>query len=146
MIKSSWSVESYIETIRKMEKPNVEQRIFVLLHDKNDRSPDEERDYKTLIRAAKAEYNLAKSKERLERAKNKTKDIVKKEDKARTHELIKSAGLLIMAGLVDSKTGKPTWDKGELLGALSSMASVEINDAKRQSWKAKGDSMLAEKK
>jgi len=44
--------------------------------------------------------------------------------------------------LVDSKTGNPTWDKGELLGALASMADAEINDTKRQAWKAKGDALL----
>lgn len=56
-------------------------------------------------------------------------------EKARTHELIKPAGLLIMAGLVDSETGKPLWDKGELVGALSSMATTQIDDTKKSYWK-----------
>jgi len=43
--------------------------------------------------------------------------VAKAERTARTHELCNSAGLLILAGLVDTKTGKPAIDKGELLGA-----------------------------
>ena len=65
--------------------------------------------------------------------------------KARDHELYQSAGLLILAGLVDTTTGKPTRDRGELLGALVSLAEAQVDDAKRAAWKAKGDALLAER-
>ncbi len=44
---------------------------------------------------------------------------------------------MILAGLIDTKTGKPTRDRGELLGALVSLAEAQVDDAKRAAWKAK---------
>jgi hypothetical protein len=61
-----------------------------------------------------------------------------------THELCNSAGLLILAGLVDTKSGQPTIDKAELLGALLGLAKVPVEDPRRKEWKRAGDSMLAE--
>jgi hypothetical protein len=49
-----------------------------------------------------------------------------------------------LAGLVDTKTGKPAIDKGELLGALLGLAKVQVEDQRRKEWKRAGDSMLAE--
>lgn len=64
----------------------------------------------------------------------------KAERKARDHELYNSAGLLIMAGLVDTtKTGKPTIDKAELL-----LAKVPENDQRRLEWKKAGAAKFAE--
>ena len=70
--------------------------------------------------------------------------MAKAERTARTHELCNSAGLLILAGLVDTKTGQPTIDKGELLGALLGLAKVPEEDPRRLEWKRAGDSMLTE--
>ena len=68
------------------------------------------------------------------------KDAVKKaERKARDHKLYNSAGLLIMADLVDTKTGKPTIDKAELL-----LAKVPENDQRRLEWKKAGAAKFAE--
>ena len=66
----------------------------------------------------------------------------KSERTARTHELCNSAGLLILAGLVDTKTGKPAIDKGELLGALMGLAEVPAQDPRRVEWKLAGDALL----
>ena len=63
---------------------------------------------------------------------------------ARTHELCNSAGLLILAGLVDTKTGKPAIDKGELLGALLGLAKVPAEDPRRKELKRAGDSIIAD--
>ncbi|WP_370599187.1 conjugal transfer protein TraD (plasmid) [Plesiomonas shigelloides] len=60
--------------------------------------------------------------------------------------MYQSAGLLILAGLVDTKTGKPNRDKGELLGALISLAESDVPDEKRAAWKSKGDALLAKSK
>lgn len=129
-----------------MEKPSTEQRILILLYDKDDRTPKEEKNFRALVRFEKAQEAVRYAKEKASKAKSKSAKIIKREreekDKERTHELIQSAGLLILAGLVDSKTGKPIWDKSELLGALASMAGAEINDAKRQAWKAKGNTLI----
>jgi hypothetical protein len=47
-----------------------------------------------------------------------------------------------LAGLVDTKTGKPTIDKAELLGALLGLAKVPAEDPRRKEWKRAGDSLL----
>ena len=70
----------------------------------------------------------------------------KAERKARDHELFNAAGLLILAGLVDTKTGKPTIDKNELLGALAGLAKVPESDPRRTEWKKAGAEILAKQK
>ena len=72
------------------------------------------------------------------------KVVAKAERTARTHELCNSAGLLILAGLVDTKTGKPAIDKGELLGALLGLAKVTAEDQRRLEWKRAGDSIISD--
>lgn len=147
---AAFRIETHIANLRQLEKPSTEQRILILLYDKTDRTPKEERDLKALIRSEKAQEAVKEAKAKASEAKAKSSKIAKRErdakDKERTHNLIQSAGLLILAGMVDSKTGNPTWDKGELLGALASMAKAEINDTKRQEWKEKGDALLAGEK
>ena len=46
---------------------------------------------------------------------------------------------------MDTKTGKPVRDRGELLGALASLADANIGPDKWQAWKSKGDKLLAGK-
>lgn len=62
--------------------------------------------------------------------------------KARDHELYKSAGLMIVAGLVDTVTGKPLMDKAELLGALMGLAKVPADDSLRTDWEKAGGEKL----
>jgi hypothetical protein len=147
---AAFRIETHIANLRQLEKPSTEQRILILLYDKTDRTPKEERDLKALIRSEKAQEAVKEAKAKASEAKARSSKIAKRErdakDKERTHNLIQSSGLLILAGLVDSKTGNPTWDKGELLGALASLAKAEINDTKRQEWKEKGDALLAGEK
>jgi len=144
-MNDEWVIER-IEHIRNKKSPSEQQHLLVLLAEKDDKTPKEEQDFKALVRAEKAVARLEKAAEKVASSKTKVSKILKAErsakEKARTHELIQSAGLLIMAGLVDSKTGKPLWDRGELLGALSSMAEAQIDDTKKYSWKLKGNSIL----
>jgi Conjugal transfer protein TraD len=65
--------------------------------------------------------------------------------KARDRELYNSAGLLILAGLVDTQSGRPVSDRGELLGALLELAQVQQDELRRKGWKRAGDALLAEK-
>lgn len=62
--------------------------------------------------------------------------------KARDHELYNSAGLMIVAELVDTVTGKPLMDKAELLGALMGLAKVPADDSRRVEWKKAGSDKL----
>ena len=95
-----------------------------------------------LVRAEKAADRAQKARADAARIINVDKA---KERKARDHELYQSAGLLILAGLVDTKTGKPTLDRGELLGALLGLAKVPADDSRRSDWKRAGDALLAER-
>jgi hypothetical protein len=47
-----------------------------------------------------------------------------------------------MVGLLDGKTGKPTWDRATLLGALDALAQVDASDDQKRRWKARGDALL----
>ncbi|WP_072110088.1 conjugal transfer protein TraD, partial [Shigella sonnei] len=64
------------------------------------------------------------------------------ERKARDHELYKAAGLMIVAGLVDSKTGKPKFSAAELVGALAGIAELPHNHPKWQEWEKRGKELL----
>ncbi|MEH5610106.1 conjugal transfer protein TraD, partial [Escherichia coli] len=66
--------------------------------------------------------------------------------KARDHALYQSAGLLILAGLVDSKTGKPVDDTAALLGALASLNDLSRDNPKWSDWKIRGQELLNSKK
>ncbi len=63
--------------------------------------------------------------------------------KARNHELYQAAGLMILAGLVDTKTGKPTRDTAELLGALVWLATIEPDEERQAAWRERGSDLLA---
>ncbi|MBA8035645.1 conjugal transfer protein TraD, partial [Citrobacter freundii] len=57
-----------------------------------------------------------------------------------------SAGLLILAGLVDSQTGKPVDDTAALLGALASLNDLSRDNPKWSDWKIRGQELLNSKK
>ena len=135
-------LEDRVAYIRGLKSPNDHQRLLLLLNDKKDATDDDRRKLVALIRAEKAA-------EKAQRAKASVAKIVNAEKlaerKNRDHQLDQSAGLLILAGLVDTKTGKPTLDRGELLGALLGLAKVPADDARRSDWKRAGDALLADK-
>ena len=64
----------------------------------------------------------------------------------RNHEMFESAGLLILAGLVDSTTGTPSVDRGAMLGGLLAVATTLKNgpESRLREWKNTGDALLAE--
>ena len=67
--------------------------------------------------------------------------------KKRNHELFEAAGLMILADLVDTKTGIPTVDRGALLGGLLAVAKTLGSGPEAtnvQKWKNTGDARLAE--
>ncbi|EGT4490406.1 hypothetical protein DOX53_22235 [Cronobacter malonaticus] len=140
-MQDKWLAER-IAYIRGLKAPNDHQRLLLLLNDKKDATPDDLRKLAALVKAEKAA-------EKAQRAKASVAKIVNAEKlaerKRRDRELYQSAGLLILAGLVDTKTGTPTRDRGELLGALVSLADSNVTDEKRAEWKRKGDALLAAK-
>jgi len=51
-----------------------------------------------------------------------------------------------MAGLVDSKTGKPVDDAAALLGALAGLNDLSRDNPKWSDWKIRGQALLKSKK
>lgn len=127
---------------RGLKKPTEQQHLLLLLIEKEDRESREERMLTALIKAERAA-------ERAQAASANAVKIMQAEKvaarKARDHEMYNSAGLLMLAGLVDRTTGKPTRDRGELLGALLAVADVKPDDERLKDWKLDGDEMLVKK-
>ena len=142
--KDEW-LKNRIQHLRGIKSKTEPQELLVLLYEKQDRSVQDEKNLVALIRLEKASVKLAKDKAAVFNAINTQKKAqAQVERKARTHELCNAAGLLILAGLVDTKTGKPTIDKDELLGALLGLANVPKEDQRRSEWKRAGAAVLAE--
>ncbi|WP_176050835.1 conjugal transfer protein TraD [Burkholderia sp. BCC1644] len=135
-------IEHRVAYIRGLKKPTDRQRMLLLLTEKRFRSADDQRKLDTLIKAEKAEERAQKARAEAARVVTAVKQA---ERKARNHELYKVAGLLILAGLVDSATGKPLRDRGELLGALLDMAERKRDEKTVREWKRAGDARLDER-
>ncbi|HFZ0539526.1 TPA: conjugal transfer protein TraD [Klebsiella aerogenes] len=133
-------VEDRISYIKGLKSPSDHQNMLVLLWEKTEKTPEDDRKLAVLWKAEKAAMKAQAAKADVAKIINAEKLAARK---ARDRELYQSAGLLIMAGLVDTKTGKPLTDKGELLGALLSLASSEASPEKRAEWKRLGDEKLA---
>lgn len=133
-------IDERMAYLQGLKSPNEQQRLLMLLADKAARNAKEERQLKALLKAERAAARLTTARASAARIVNEEK---RKARKARDRELYQSAGLLIMAGLVDTKTGRPTRDRGELLGALLALAESNAPADKRQAWKAQGDKLLA---
>jgi len=140
-MQDKW-LEDRVAYIRGLKSPNDHQRLLLLLNDKKDATDDDRRKLVALIRAEKAAEKAQRAKASVAKIVNAEKQA---ERKNRDHQLYQSAGLLILAGLVDTKTGKPTLDRGELLGALLGLAKVPADDARRSDWKRAGDALIAER-
>ncbi|ECS2537973.1 hypothetical protein AX161_24620, partial [Salmonella enterica subsp. enterica serovar Anatum] len=105
--QEQWAAER-VQYIRGLKSPNEQQKLMLILTDKADKTAQ---DIKTLSLLMKAEQAAEKAQE----ARAKVMNLIQAEKraearaarKARDHALYQSAGLLILAGLVDSKTGKP---------------------------------------
>lgn len=141
MTQDKW-LEERLAYLRGLKAPSDQQRLLLMLAEKPDRTADDNRKLAALVRAEKAAARAQKARAAAARIVNAEKAAAKK---ARNHQLYESAGLLILAGLVDTKTGKPTRDRGELLGALVSLAEAQIDDERRATWKRKGDALMAER-
>jgi len=124
--QEKWAADR-VQYIRGLKSPNEQQRLMVLLTDKASKTAQDIKTLSLLIQAEKrAEARAAR--------------------KARDHALYQSAGLLIMAGLVDSQTGKPVDDTAALLGALASLNDLSRDNPKWSDWKIRGQELLNSKK
>ena len=140
-MQDKW-LEDRVAYIRGLKSPNDHQRLLLLLNEKKGATDDDRRKLVALVKAEKAAEKAQRAKASVAKIVNAEKRAVRKR---RDHELYQSAGLLILAGLVDTKIGKPTIDRGELLGALLGLAKVPSDDSRRRDWKRAGDALLAER-
>jgi len=140
-------VTDRVQYIRGLKSPNEQQRLLVILHDKADKTAQETKTLSLLIQAERAA-------EKAQEVRTKVMNLIHAEKraeakavrKARDHALYQSAGLLIMAGLVDSQTGKPVDEPAKLLGALASLQELSRDNPKWEEWKMKGQALLNQKK
>ncbi len=137
-MKETWILERLVY-IRNLKSPNDQQRLLLLLYEKKSRTAEDNRKLSFLVKAEWAEVKAQKAKSDVARIVQAEKDSARK---ARDRELYQSAGLLILAELVDSKTGTPVLDRGELLGALLGMAKIPVDDPVRSQWKRAGDALI----
>ena len=128
--------------IRGLKSPSAHQRLLLLLVEQPQRTAEDERKLSALVKAERAAERALQARARAARVVDEDK---KASRKARDHELYQAAGLLILAGLVDTKTGTPMGDRGELLGALLGLAKVPADDPRRGEWKRVGDALFAER-
>jgi len=143
--ENAWLV-SRVAYLKGLKSRTDQQELLVLLTEKTDRTPKDEKNLAALVKAEKANVRAAKARQEAASLINaERKAAAEAERKARDHEMYQAAGLLSLAGLVDKKTGKPVMDRGELLGALLGLAKLPGDNPKRAEWKRAGDALLADK-
>jgi len=143
MDNDSW-LNDRVTFLKALKTRTEQQELIVLLTENNKRSPLDTKKLAALVKAEKASIRANKARQDAANLINSEKRALAKAARdARTHELCESAGLMGLAGLVDTLTGKPTIDRGELMGALLGLAKVPAADPRRADWKRAGDAVLA---
>lgn len=140
MAIEEWQAER-LQILRGLKNPTDHQKLLLVLSEIQSPTTDDANKLKALWKAERAAVRARDLRGAAAKIVNAEKQAVRK---ARDHELYQSAGLLILAGLVDTKTGKPTIDRAELLGALLGLAKVPADDSRRSDWKRAGESLFAE--
>jgi hypothetical protein len=138
MKNDEW-LKDRVAYLQGLKSRSEQQELLVLLAEKANRNAQDDKKLNAIVKAEKASLRATKARQEVA---NLIKASAKAERTARTHELCNSAGLLILAGLVDTKTGQPSIDRGELLGALLGLAKVPEEDPRRLEWKRAGDVLL----
>ena len=128
-----WLAER-VEYLRKLKAPSEPQRLLVLLAEKPDRSPADDRKLAVLVRAERADERLGKLRASAARVVSEEKAAARK---ARNHRLIQQ-------GLLFDLVGLECRDPAELAGALAALAEVD-DPARWAQWKVKGQALLARK-
>lgn len=137
MENNDW-LQDRVAYLKGLKSPSDQQALLVLLAEKQQRTPQDEKKLAAIVRAEKASVKAAKARQDAANLINAEKKAAKEADrKARNHRLILQGVLFDLAGLENRS-------RGELLGLL--LAAATTDDPQRwASWKAKGDALLAEK-
>ena len=132
--------------LKGLKSRTEQQNILIELHEKKDRTAQDDRKLNILLKAEKTAERANKARLDASKLIQSEKHAAKKaERKSRDHKLYNFSGLAILAGLVDTKTGDiVAFDKAEILGALIGLSKVPSSDPRRIEWKKAGAAKLAE--
>ncbi len=139
MASNAQWVDQHVQYLQGHASLSQQQQRFLELALMSSRSTLEEKQFKAALKLEKLSVQMLKARAESASIENAAKKVARK---ARDHELYNSAGLMIVAGLVDTVTGKPIMDKAELLGALMGLAKVPAEDPRRNEWQRAGADKL----
>ncbi len=142
-MKAEEFLASRVLFIKGLKSPTDEQKLLVQLAELAELTADDERKLKALVAHEKAEIKAAAARAAVARAMMTPEEVRRAERKARDHAMMKAAGLIGLAGLMNKRTGELLIDKGEFVGALLAIAETPKDEPRRASWKRKGDEVLA---
>lgn len=140
-------LKTHILHLKGLKSPTEQQKLLIVLAESPSLTDLEKKKFDALVKSERAQVRARDAR----RAANKILNAEKiaesqKARKNRTHEMLKSAGLLSLAGLIDKNTGIPNADISELLGALISLnetlQKLPKNDQRRIGWSEKGSAAL----
>jgi len=134
----AWA-DQHAEKLRTKHGKSRDDRLFLLLFDTPDRTPADTRSLTALIRIERAKETVRSGRIMIRESDSARAKTARKN---RDHERYLASGLLTMVGLLDGQTGKPTWDRATLLGALDALANLTASDDQKRRWKARGDALL----
>lgn len=139
MRNNEW-LQNRRDYLRGLRKPTAQQQLLMALADLPQRSPREQRRLDVLVRAER----LA---EKAQKARGEANRVLSEEQrqlcKKRDHALYRAAGLLRVAGVVDSTTGELRIDARVLAGILSALQNGELGKVSR--LKTPGDRLIADR-
>lgn len=139
---ATWA-EQHAKKLRIKYNTSRDDRLFLLLFDNPERTPADTRSLTALIRIERAKETVRSGRIMIRESDTARAKAARRD---RDHERYLASGLMTMVGLLDGKTGKPTWDRATLLGALDAMAQVDASEDQKGRWKARGDALLAKTK
>jgi hypothetical protein len=137
MENDSW-LKDRVTFLKGLKSRTEQQELLVILSEKTNRTPQDEKKLVALAKAEKANVRAAKARQDAAKLINDEKKKKQDEDrKARNHRLILQGVLVDLAGLEGRS-------QGEILGLLLA-GGTTTDQQKWEAWRAKGDALLAEK-
>lgn len=140
-------LKSQIEHLKGLKSPTDQQKLLIALAEQPSLTDLEKRKFEALVKSERAQVRAREARKAANRILNAERIAESKlARKNRTHEMMKSAGLLSLAGLIDKNSGIPNSDISELVGALISLnetlQKLPKNDPRRLGWIEKGSAAL----
>lgn len=118
-------LDEKIPYLQGLKQRSEDQETLLRLALKTDRTDREERALQAAIRVERSADRYRKARVESRKVRSQTKSA---EKKSRDREMFNSAGLLIIAGLVDTQTGKPVHGADTLLGGLLLLKKAMTDD------------------